>query len=138
MIIQLFSTARDGMKILLFLALILAGSTQAAPTAPDSACLAEIDAAQARMTEFNQLYERCRAAGILLDYPAVAKTMLEQFIPLGRKDAEGADVGRARFEAKDFRRTLDESIAAMKAYLNDPSLALNVRRFQTGKVKSEA
>ncbi len=87
------------------------------------------------MAQFNQLYEKCRAGGIPLDYPTVAKTTLEQFIPLAREDAEGLDVRRARFEVKDFRHTLDESIAEMSAFLADPALAPNARRFQTGKLQ---
>ena len=135
MAVQFVSRVRAAVAVRLFLALIIETPARAASTAPDSACLAQIGFAQARMTEFNQLYEQCRLAGIPLDYPAVAKTMLEQFIPLARKDAEGADVKRAGFEVKDFQRTLDESIAEMKACLQDPGLAPNPRRFETGQVE---
>ncbi len=131
MTLQFGSVAGGAVAGLLCLAPMIATPARAA----DPACLAEIDRAQARMTEFNQLYEECRSAGIPLDYPTVARTMLEQFIPLAREDAGGADVKRAGFEARDFQRTLDESIAEMKAYLQDPSLAPNPRRFQTGKVE---
>jgi len=116
-------------------ALLTDTPARAAAATPDAACLAELDRVQARMTEFNQLYEQCRKKKIPLDYPTVAKTMLEQFIPLARQDAEGADVKRAGFEARDFQRTLDESIAEMKAFLQNPSLAPNARRFESGKVK---
>lgn len=119
----------------LLVALMIAALADAAFAEADQACLAKIDRVQARMTEFNQLYEQCREKKIPLDYPTVAKTMLEQFIPLARMDAEGADVKRAGFEVKDFQRTLDESIAEMKACLNDPSLAPNPRRFETGRVE---
>src|ERR1022692_1955591 len=91
-------------------ALMLAALARAAFAEADQACLGKIDRVQVRMTEFNQLYEQCREKKIPLDYPTVAKTMLEQFIPLARTDAEGADVKRAGFEVKDFQRTLDESI----------------------------
>jgi hypothetical protein len=119
----------------IFFALTITPPTRAAPATPDLACLAGIDLAQVRLTEFNQLYEQCRLAGIPLDYPTVAKTVLEQFIPLARQDAEGADAKRAGFAVKDFQRTLDKSIAEMKAYLQQPSLAPNARRFQTGRVE---
>src|ERR1700722_17037676 len=84
----------------LFLALMIAALARAAVAEPDQACLAGIDRVQARMTEFNQLYEQARKQKIPLDYPAVAKKMLEQFIPLARTDAEGTDVRRAGFEVK--------------------------------------
>jgi hypothetical protein len=135
MVAQFVSMVRGAAAGLLFFALVIATPARAASTAPDSACLAQIGLAQARMTEFNQLYEQCRRAGIPLDYPAVAKTMLEQFLPLARQDAEGADVKRAGFEVKDFQRTLEASIAQMKACLQDPGLAPNPRRFETGQVE---
>jgi hypothetical protein len=135
MAIQFNSVVRGAVTASLFFVLTTATPARAADAAPDAACLAEIERAQARMTEFNQLYEQCRKAGIPLDYPTVAKTMLEQFIPLARQDAEGADVRRAGFEAKDLQRTLDDSIAQMKAFLQNPGLAPNARRFETGKVE---
>lgn len=116
-------------------AVALSCALACASAAPDPACLAELDRVQARMAEFNQLYEKCQAEGIPLDYPAVAKATLEQFIPLARQDAQGADVRRAGFEAKDLQRTLDASIAEMTAYLQDPSLAPNTRRFVTGHME---
>src|ERR1035441_7778299 len=120
--------------IFLSLALLFPAPTRAG-AASDSACLAELDRIQAGMSEFNQLYEQCRSAGIPLDYPAVAKTTLEQFIPLARADAEGADAQRAGYEVKDLQHTLVASIAEMKALLQTPSLAPNARRFETGKVQ---
>ena len=124
-----------GVAARLFVALTIVALARAAFAEADQACLAEIDRVQARMEEFNQLYEQCRKKKIPLDYPTVARTMLEQFIPLARADAEGADVKRAGFEVKDFQRTLDESIAEMQACLKDPSLAPNPRRFETGRVE---
>jgi len=117
------------------LSLALLNPPQSRAAAADSACLAELDRVQAGMSEFNQLYEKCRAAGIPLDYPAVAKTTLEQFIPLARADAEGADVPRAAFEVKDLKQTLGASMAEMKALLQTPSLAPDAWRFQTGKLQ---
>src|ERR1035438_6295716 len=118
-----------------FLALALLGPPPArAAAASDSACLAEIDRVQAGMAEFNQLYEQCRVAAIPLDYPAVAKTTLEQFIPLAHADAEGADLQRAGYEVKDLQHTLAASLAEMKAFLQTPSLAPNARRF-SGKLR---
>jgi len=120
----------------IFLSLALLGPPPArAAAASDSACLAELDRVQAGLAEFNRLYEQCRAAGIPLDYPAVAKTTLEQFIPLARADAEGADVQRAGYEVKDLQHTLVASIAEMKALLQAPSLAPNAWRFETGKMQ---
>src|ERR1035441_2031108 len=119
-----------------FLSLVLLFPTPTrAGAAADLTCLAELDHVQADMVEFNRLYEQCRAAGIPLDYPAVAKTTLEQFIPLARADAEGADAQRAGYEVKDLQHTLVASIAEMKALLQTPSLAPNARRFATGKVQ---
>lgn len=90
----------------LFVALIIAVLACASFAEPDQTCLAEINRVQARMVEFNQLYEQCRKEEIPLDYPTVAKTMLEQFIPVARSDAEGADVTRAGFEVKDFHGSM--------------------------------
>src|ERR1039458_6283273 len=118
----------------IFLSLTLLSPPPAgAGAASDSACLAELDRVQAGMSEFNRLYEQCRAAGIPLDYPAVAKTTLEQFIPLARADVEGADPKRAGYEVKDLQHTLAASLAEMKAFLQTPSLAPNARRFETSK-----
>jgi hypothetical protein len=121
-------------RVGVFILLAWNGASSIQAAGPDTNCLAELDRVQARMTEFNALYEKCRAAKIPLDYPTVAKTMLEQFIPLARKDAEGAEIHRAGFEIKDFNRTLDESIAQMQAFLRDPSLAPNARRFKMSRV----
>jgi hypothetical protein len=127
------SRALEVSAIFLSLALLFPAPTRAG-AASDSACLAELDRVQAGMSEFNRLYEQCRAAGIPLDYPAVAKTTLEQFIPLARADAEGADPKRAGYEVKDLQHTLAASLAEMRAFLQTPSLAPNARRF-TGKLQ---
>ena len=119
----------------LFVALIIAALARAAFAEPDQACLAELDRVQARMTEFNQLYDQCRQVNIPLDYPTVTKTMLEQFLPLAHQDAEGADTNRAHFEARDLQRSLDDAIAGMKAFLQNPSLAPDARRFVTGPIE---
>ena len=86
------------------------------------------------MKVFNELYAKCHARKIPLDYPTVAKTTLDQFIPLAREDAQNGQEKRAEYAVKDFNRTLDQSIAEMKAYLADPKTAPNARRYQTGKV----
>lgn len=118
-----------------FVAAMITTPNFPASAEPDKDCLAELVAVQSRMAEFNQLYEECRVQKIPLDYPTVAKTMLEQFIPLARQDAEGADLQRAAFEVRDFERTLNDSIAEMRVWLNNPSLAPNPKRFETGKVE---
>lgn len=100
----------------------------------ESPISAEIDRAEARLREFNDLYRRCRAKGISLDYQDVAKTMLDQFIPLAREDVQKGHDWRAQFAAQDFHRSLDEAISDMRAYLADPSLAPNAVRYQTGHV----
>jgi hypothetical protein len=121
--------------VTLSFALILATAAYADSAKPDAALLAELDRIEARLPEFDRLYDMCRANGIPLDYPTVAKTMLTQFLPLARADAGGAELKRAAFEVKDFQRTLDESIAQMSAFLQDPDLAPNARRYQTSAVK---
>ena len=128
-----FTRALEFLAVFLSLVLLFPTPT-CAGAASDSACLAELDRVQAGMSEFNGLYEECRAAGIPLDYPAVAKTTLEQFIPLARADAEGADLKRAGYEVKDLQHTLAASLAEMKAFLQTPSLAPNARRF-AGKLQ---
>jgi len=96
--------------------------------------MAAIDRVAARMPEFDSIYEQCRAKGIPLDYPTTAKTLLEQFIPLERGDARNdALLWRAEFAAKDMNNILDSSIAEMKAYLADPSLAPDAVRYVTSK-----
>lgn len=125
------------MKRLAFvLILIIAGGAAHALTATmDKAALsAALDKVDARTREFNDLYARCRAHKIRLDYPTVAKTTLDQFIPLARQDVETGEERRTEFAIKDFNRTLNQSIAEMKAYLANPDLAPDARRYQTGSV----
>jgi len=123
-------------RFLPVLALITLGCAAHAALAPlDKEIIsAKIDRVDARMREFDDLYARCAAKKIRLDYPTVAKTTLEQFIPLARQDVKSGEERRADYAVKDFNRTLDGSIAEMKAYLADPKLAPNARRYQTGKV----
>jgi len=64
----------------------------------------------------------------------VALTTLEQFIPLARQDAAGTDVQRGQFEVKDLRRILDECIAELRGYLDQPELAPNTWRYQTSRM----
>lgn len=98
--------------------------------------LAEIDKVEKRLNgEFMSLYRQCAARGIPLDYPAATRTMLEQFIPLERQDAQKNEERRADFAIGDFSRALDESIAAMRAYLADPKAAPVVPRYQSGSIK---
>ena len=100
----------------------------------ESPISAEIDRAQAKLATFNDLYAKCRARKIPLDYPTVTKTLLAQFIPYAREDVQKGQDWRAQFAATDFNRALDDSIADMQAYLADPSVAPNAVRFRTGKV----
>ena len=102
----------------------------------DSPISADIDKAEARFNgEFMSLYKKCQAKKVPLDYPTVAKTMLEQFIPLARHDIQNGHDWRAKYAAQDFHNSLDKAIAEMNAYLKDPKTIPNVRRFQTSKVK---
>ena len=101
----------------------------------DSPVFADIDKVEARKREFDALYKQCRAKKINLDYPTTAKTMLEQFIPLAREDVRKGFEYRAKYAVTDFNRSLDESIAQMKAYLADPTLAPVTKRYRTGNVK---
>ncbi len=100
----------------------------------DSPLFAEIDRIKARKKEFDALYKRCQAKGINVSYPAVAKVMLEQFIPLAFDDVRSGTDYRAKFAITDFDRSLDEGIATLKAYLKDPKLAPVTRRYQTSEV----
>ncbi len=125
---------RYNWMVFLFLATAALARAAAGP-APDADCMAALDRIQDRMTEFNRLYDELCDAAIPRDYPAVAKMTLEQFLPLARTDADGADVERARFEARDLQRTQDESIAQMKAFLRDHTLAPQVPRYINGPVK---
>ncbi len=100
----------------------------------DSPIAADIEALDGRFRgEFTDLYRQCQAKGIRLDYPTATKEMLEQFIPFAKQDAREDRKWRAEQAARDFRRALDESTAEMRAYLADPNLAPNVRRYVTSK-----
>jgi hypothetical protein len=99
-----------------------------------SAIAMDLDRIEARLKEFDALYEKCRKKGIPLDYPKAARTTLQQFIPYAREDVQKSEHVRASYAVKDLDRILDEGIAEMQAYLNDPSLAPNARRYRTGKL----
>ena len=99
-----------------------------------SVLLAELDVVEERLGEFNELYQKCEAKKLALDYPAVARTMLEQFIPLARRDARKGEERRALFAIRDFNRCIDEGIAEMRAYLKRRKYVPNARRYQTGPV----
>ena len=89
---------------------------------------------EARLKEFDALYARCKAKGIPLDYPTVTRTMLDQMIPYAKEDLQKGEMVRADYASKDFARSMDNAIAEMQAYLRDPKVAPNARRYQTGKV----
>ena len=112
---------------------VLASGTTSTDVA-DSPILADIDKVQARMLEFDALYKQCKAKQINLAYPATAKTMLDQFIPLAVEDVRAGFEYRATWAVGDFNRSLDDAIAQMKAYLADPSTAPVTERYRTGKV----
>ncbi len=86
------------------------------------------------MKEFDSLYKRCQARKIDLAYQTCAKTMLDQFVPLAYEDVRKGFEYRAKWAVNDFNNSLDESIAQMKAYLADQSLAPITKRYKTGKV----
>jgi len=52
--------------------------------------VADIDRVEERVKELDKLLAACKARGIPVDYPASARTMLAQFIPLARGDARAA------------------------------------------------
>jgi len=114
--------------------LVLASGTTSTEVA-DSPIFADIDKVEARKLEFDALYKQCKAKGINLAYPTTAKTMLEQFIPLVRGDVRAGFDYRANWSVGDFNRSLDDGIAVMKAYLQDPGLAPVTKRYRTGKVE---
>ena len=101
----------------------------------DSPVFADLDKVEARKREFDALYKQCKAKGIDLAYPTSAKTMLEQFIPLARGDVRAGFEYRAKWAVTDFNRSLDDSIAAMKAYLQEPTRAPVTKRYRTSKVQ---
>lgn len=100
----------------------------------DSPIFADIDKVEARRQEFDALYKQCKAKGINLAYPTTAKTMLDQFVPLAAGDVRAGFEYRAKWAIDDFNRSLDDSIAQMKAYLADPTLAPVTERYRTDKV----
>ena len=93
----------------------------------------DIDRAEAKLKEFDELYAKCRAKKIPLDYPTAAKTLAAQFIPYAREDVQKGQEWRATFAAKDLNKALDDAIAEMRACLGDPKLAPNARRYRTSK-----
>ena len=96
--------------------------------------LAGIDAVESRLKgEFAQLYAKCNAKGIPTDYPTASRTMVEQFIPLARQDAK-SDPRRCYFELRDMSRSLDASIAELRASLKDPKQARTTVRYQTSEL----
>lgn len=112
---------------------VLASASQAiAKEIP--AISAAIDKVEQRFAAFDKLYKQCRAKRIPLDYPTATRTLLAQFIPFAREDVQKGHDWRAEFAVKDLNRALDEGIAELKAYLNEPGLAPNVPRYKTGKV----
>ena len=117
---------------------LMLGMAAVADEKQDQQKLVEIKAGlakiEARLGEFNSLYAKCQAKGIRLDYPTVTKAMLEQFIPYAKEDVENKLIWRSEYAVKDMSCSLDQSMAAMKAYLKDPSIAPKVRRYQTSKL----
>ena len=113
---------------------VIASASQKVEKLSPAVIAGDIDRVEARLKEFNALYEKCRAKGIPLDYPTAARTMLAQFIPLTREDLQKNEEVRADYAVKDFARSLDRAIAEMRTYLKNPKLAPNARRYQTGKV----
>ena len=129
------SIRRCALSVLCLFVPVATIPARAATAGPDSVCLADLDRVQARMAEFDRLYAKCRVAGIALDYPAVAKTTLEQFIPLAWKTpGAGRQTGPIGVEgfADDtgWGRRRDDGLVA------DPSLAPNARHLETGGVET--
>lgn len=97
-----------------------------------SVLLKDIEAVEKRVRKLDVLLEKCAKRNIPVDYPQVAKTMLEQFIPLTKQDAVKGEERRANFAIKDFNRSLDEAISELRAYLKTPHRVPVARRYQTG------
>ena len=96
---------------------------------------AQLGRVQARLPEFDALYEKCRARGIPLDYPNVTRTMLRQFLPLAREDLQKGELVRTDYAVKDFNRSLDQAMAEMRVYLKAPQRAPVARRYRTSKLE---
>jgi hypothetical protein len=102
----------------------------------DSSYFHEIDAAEARFkSEFMPLYKQCQKKKLALDYPTVTKTTLEQFFPLVRDDVRKDHTWRVKYAITDFKRSLDQAISDMKAYLADPQMVPNARRYVTSRTE---
>lgn len=96
---------------------------------------ADLDAVEARLKEFDALYDKCKAKGIPLDYPTATRTMLTQMIPLERIDIRKGDLRRAGYAVTDFNRSLDIAIAELRAYLANPKCAPNAVRYRTSDME---
>ena len=95
---------------------------------------ADLDAVERKFGIFKSLYAKCQAQKIPLDYPTATRTLLEQFIPLTRRDLTKGEERRADFAVKDLSRSLDNAMAEMRAYLADPKSAPIARRYQTSNM----
>ncbi|MBP6965353.1 MAG: beta-galactosidase [Armatimonadetes bacterium] len=98
---------------------------------------ADLDAVERKFARFLSLYASCRAHGIPLDYPTVTRTLVEQFIPLTRRDLTKGEERRADFAVKDLSRSLDGAMAEMRACLDDPKVAPIARRYRTSRMDIE-
>jgi hypothetical protein len=96
---------------------------------------ADLDAVERKFGLFKSLYAKCLAKKIPLDYPTATKTLLEQFIPLTRRDLVKGEERRAGFAVRDLNRSLDNAMAEMRAYLADPKTIPIARRYRTGKLE---
>ncbi len=92
---------------------------------------------KALLPVFDGLAGRCRARSIPLDYPNVARMLVEQFLPLTQKDITDGQLNRAGYAIMDMQRALDQAIAHMRAWLRDPTQAPVSRRYRTGPVAIE-
>lgn len=114
---------------------VVASDSQSVEKISTAILLASLDRIEQRLDgEFATLHLQCAAQGLPLDYPEAARTTIRQFLPLEREDARGREQRRAYFAIGDMNRSLDRSIAEMRACLANPKLARSTRRYQTGSV----
>lgn len=100
-----------------------------------SSITADIDRAESLLREFDSLWAKCQARGIPVDYPLVSRRTVSQFIPLTREDLRHGEINRANNAARDMVALLEKAIGEMRAYLADPSIAPDCKRYQTSKLR---
>ncbi len=97
----------------------------------------QLDEAEVLLTKLKHLKEQAEAKNIPMDYPTVAMTVLENFIPYTREDLAYGEMTWVESASDEIVQLGRDALAQMESLLANDGKPLEVPRYRTSPIRIE-